>query len=65
MRVCAAVLAALDMPAERRRAAALDRRHHLQLAEAHMAGVGVTPAAPWRRKMSATSSAGRGTRAAR
>ena len=40
MRRCVAVLAARDMPAERRRAAALDRRHHLQLAEAHMAGVG-------------------------
>ena len=37
------VLAARDMPAERRRAATLDRRHHLQLAEADMAGVGLTP----------------------
>src|SRR5256885_5091276 len=38
-----ALLAARDMPAESRRAAALDRRHHLQLAEAHMAGVGSAP----------------------
>ena len=38
-----ALLAARDMTAERRRAAALDRRHHLQLAEAHMAGVGSAP----------------------
>jgi hypothetical protein len=38
-----AVLAARDMAAERRRPTALDRRHHLELAEAHMAGVGVTP----------------------
>ena len=38
-----AVLAARDMPAERRRAAALDRRHHLELAEAHMAGIGPAP----------------------
>ena len=41
-----AVLAAHDMAAERRRAAALDRRHHLQLAEAHMAGIGFTPRGP-------------------
>src|SRR3979490_1641249 len=32
-----------DMSAERRGAAVLDRRHHLQLAEAHMAGVGFAP----------------------
>ena len=44
-----ALLAARDMSAERRRAAALDRRHHLQLAEAHMAGIGLTP----RRSMAA------------
>jgi hypothetical protein len=31
------------MPAESRRAAALDRRHRRQLAEAHMAGVGFAP----------------------
>ena len=37
------VLAACDMAAERRRAAALDRTHHLQLLEAHMAAVGLTP----------------------
>src|ERR1700740_479470 len=37
------VLAACDMPAERRRATALDRTHHLQLLEAHMGAVGLTP----------------------
>src|SRR6516225_4687977 len=37
------VLAARDMAAERRRATALDRPHHLQLLEAHMAAVGLTP----------------------
>jgi hypothetical protein len=31
------------MAAQRRRAATLDRRHHLELAEAHMAGVGFAP----------------------
>ena len=40
------VLTAHDMPAESRRAAALDRRHHLQLAEAHMASIGFTPSGP-------------------
>ena len=37
------VLAARDMPAERRRAAALDCAHHLQLVEAHVAAVGLAP----------------------
>src|SRR6266705_482261 len=37
------VLAARDMPAERRRATALDRTYHLQLVEAHMPAVGLTP----------------------
>src|SRR5215467_13813489 len=37
------VLAARDMAAESRRAAVLDRRHHLELAEADMAGIGLTP----------------------
>ena len=37
------VLAACDVPPERRRAAALDRTHHLQLLEAHMPVVGLTP----------------------
>jgi hypothetical protein len=37
------ILAARDMAAERRRAAALDRTHHLQLIEAHMAAVGLAP----------------------
>jgi len=36
-------LAALDMAAQRRGSAALDRRHDLELAEAHMAGMGRTP----------------------
>jgi hypothetical protein len=38
-----AVLAARDMPAERCRAAGLDRRYRFQLRKAHMAGVGVAP----------------------
>src|ERR1039458_5077750 len=37
------VLATRDMPAERRCATALDRTHHLQLAEAHMPAVGLRP----------------------
>src|SRR5262245_57005602 len=37
------VLATRDMAAEGRRAAVLDRRHHLQLAKAHTAGVGLSP----------------------
>src|SRR6202008_1626245 len=37
------VLAARDMPAERRRATALDRTHDLQLLEADMAMVGLSP----------------------
>ena len=41
------VLAACDMAAEGCRAAALDRRHHLQLPEAHMAGIGLRHAGPW------------------
>jgi len=39
----AAVAAGLNMAAERRRATTLDGRHHLQLAEADMAGTGHTP----------------------
>ena len=38
-----ASFAACNMTTESRRAAALDGRHHLQLAEAHMAGVGCAP----------------------
>jgi hypothetical protein len=34
------------MPAERGRAAALDGRHHLQLVEADMPGIGSTPRRP-------------------
>ena len=41
-----AILAARDMPAESRRAATLDGRHDLQLAEAHMTGVGAAPCRP-------------------
>src|SRR5437588_12910978 len=41
-----AVFAAFDMTAQCRRSAALDRRHDLQLAEAHMAGMGRTPSRP-------------------
>src|SRR6516162_9812650 len=37
------VLAACDMPAERCRATALDRIHHLQLLKAHVGAVGLTP----------------------
>src|SRR5580704_14276341 len=54
-----AVLAARDMAAERCRAAVLDRRQRLQLAEAHMAGVGLTPSLAMPRKISATSRARR------
>ena len=38
-----APLAGGDMAAERRRAAALDRAHHLQLVEADVSTVGFTP----------------------
>jgi len=38
-----ALLAARDMPAERRRAAALDRCHHPQLVAAHVTGIGLPP----------------------
>src|SRR5215472_9132963 len=41
-----AVLAARDMAAECRRAAALDRRHHLQLLEADVPGIARTPRRP-------------------
>ena len=37
------VLAARNMAAERRRTTALDRTHYLQLIEAHMSAVGLTP----------------------
>jgi hypothetical protein len=42
----AAVLTSRDMATESRGAAALDRRHHLELAEAHVTGVGGTPRSP-------------------
>jgi hypothetical protein len=38
-----AVLAARDVAAEGRRAAALDGGHHLQLIEAQVSGIGTTP----------------------
>ena len=41
-----ALLTTLDMPAERCRAAALDRRHHLELAKADTAGIGRAPRRP-------------------
>jgi hypothetical protein len=37
------ILAARNMAAERRSAAALDGRHHFQLPKADVAAVGVTP----------------------
>ena len=43
MRRCAPALAAFDVAAQGCRSAALNRRHDLQLAEAHMAGMGRTP----------------------
>ena len=42
----AAIFAALDMPAERGRAALLDRRHDLELIQAHMSGIGPAPVGP-------------------
>src|SRR5712675_476169 len=42
----AAIFAALDVPAERGRAALLDRRHDLELTEAHISGVGPAPVGP-------------------
>jgi hypothetical protein len=39
----AAILAALDLAAERGRAALLDRRHDLELTQAHMSGIGPAP----------------------
>src|ERR1700757_5458168 len=41
-----AALAARHMAAERRRAAALDGRHHLHLVEADVSGIGATPRRP-------------------
>ena len=41
-----AVLAALDVAAERGSATGLDRRHHFQLGEAHVTGVGLSPRRP-------------------
>jgi len=41
-----AVLAACDVSAEGRRAAALDVAHHLELEQAHVTAVGTTPRGP-------------------
>ena len=41
-----AVLAARDVSAQSRRAAALDRRHHLQLAETDVTCIGLPPSRP-------------------
>jgi hypothetical protein len=41
-----AVLAALEVSAERGGATGLDRRHGLQLGEAHVTGVGLSPRRP-------------------
>src|SRR5215475_8695579 len=40
------ILAACHVPAERCRAAALDRTHHLELVEADVPGIGRTPRRP-------------------
>src|SRR6516225_6256729 len=40
------VLTARNVATERGRAAALDRAHRLELAEAHMAAIGTTPSGP-------------------
>src|SRR6516164_9806752 len=42
----ATIFATLDMPTERGRAALLDRRHDLELTQAHMPGIGPTPVGP-------------------
>jgi hypothetical protein len=41
-----AVLATLDVAAERGSATGLDRRHDLELGEAHVTGVGLSPRRP-------------------
>jgi hypothetical protein len=41
-----AVLAARDVPAQHRRAAALDRCHDLELPKTHVAGIGLPPCRP-------------------
>jgi hypothetical protein len=41
-----AILAARDVSAERRRAAALDGAHHLELVQADVTAVGMTPRGP-------------------
>jgi hypothetical protein len=56
-----AVLTSLDMPAERRRATILDRRHDAQLAALTWPALASRHASPWRRKISATSKLERGT----
>jgi hypothetical protein len=41
-----AILAARDVSAQRRRAAVLDGAHHLELEQAHVTAVGMTPRGP-------------------
>ena len=53
----------IDMAAERGRAALLDRRHDLELTEAHMSGIGPAPVGPMATKESASSNFGRRTAA--
>ena len=44
----ATILAALDVPAERGRASLLDRRHDLELTQAHSPALALRQSAPWR-----------------
>ena len=55
-----AVFASRNMAAKLRRAAGFDGGHCFQLAEAQCPALALRQAAPWLRKISATSSAGRG-----
>jgi hypothetical protein len=59
----AAIPAALDMTTQGGRTAVLDGRHHLELAQAHMPGIGTAPGGAMLTKTSATSSLGRLTAA--
>ena len=59
----ATVLAALDMPAERGRSALLDRRHDLELTQAHMPGIAPAPVGPVAMKDVGNPSLGRRTAA--
>ena len=58
-----ALVAARDMPAEGRRAAALDRRHHLELTETTWPALAGATSGPWATEdITRTPSAGRDTR---